>query len=73
MGAAVAITRTEHTAAGLRVLAGKCRDGAQVRRLLALAMILDGYPRTEAAARNGMDRQTLRDWVHRYNEAGVMG
>ena len=73
MGVAVAITRTEHTAAGLRVLAGKCRDGAQVRRLLALAMILDGYPRTEAAARNGMDRQTLRDWVHRYNEAGVDG
>jgi transposase len=73
MGAAVAITRTEHTAAGLRALAGRCRDGAQVRRLLALAMILDGYPRTEAAARNGMDRQTLRDWVHRYNEAGTDG
>ena len=73
MGAAVAITRTEHTAAGLRALAGRCRDGAQVRRLLALAMVLDGYPRTEAAARNGMDRQTLRDWVHRYNEAGADG
>jgi transposase len=73
MGAAVAITRTEHTAAGLRALAGRYRDGAQVRRLLALAMILDGYPRTEAAARNGMDRQTLRDWVHRYNEAGTDG
>ena len=73
MGAAVAITRTEHTAAGLRALAGRCRDGAQVRRLLALAMVLDGCGRTKAAERNGMDRQTLRDWVHRYNEAGVMG
>ena len=73
MGAAVAITRTEHTAAGLRALAGKCRDGAQVRRLLALAMVLGGCGRTEAAEQNGMDRQTLRDWVHRYNEAGVEG
>ena len=73
MGAAVAITRTEHTAAGLRALAGRCRDGAQVRRLLALAMVLDGCGRTKAAERNGMDRQTLRDWVHRYNEAGTDG
>ena len=54
-------------------MAGKCRDGAQVRRLLALAMVLDGCGRTEAAARNGMDRQTLCDWVRRYNEAGVDG
>jgi transposase len=48
-------------------------SGAQVRRLLALAMVLDGRPRNEAASSNGMDRQTLRDWVHRYNEAGVEG
>jgi transposase len=73
MGAAVAITRTEHTAAGLRALAGRCRDGAQVRRLLALAMVLDGCGRTKAAARNGMERRTLRDWVHRHNEAGTDG
>jgi transposase len=44
-----------------------------VRRLLALAMILEGRPRTEAAELNGMERQTLRDWVHRYNEIGVEG
>jgi transposase len=73
MGAALQITRTEHTSATLRALAGKCRDGAQVRRLLALAMVLDGHPRSEAASSNGMDRQTLRDWVHRYNEEGVDG
>jgi len=36
-------------------------------------MVLDGHPRTEAASSNGMDRQTLRDWVHRYNEEGVEG
>ena len=43
------------------------------RLVLALALVLDGYPRSEAAALNGMDRQTLRDWVHRYNAAGVDG
>jgi transposase len=36
-------------------------------------MVLEGCSRAEAAERNGMDRQTLRDWVHRYNEAGVDG
>jgi transposase len=73
MGAAVSITRTEHTSAELRALAGKCEDGAQVRRLLAVALVLEGRPRGEAAALNGMDRQTLRDWAHRYNAAGVEG
>lgn len=73
MGSALQITRTDHTSGGLRAFAGKCRDGGQVRRLLALAMVLDGDPRSEAASCNGMDRQTLRDWVHRYNEAGVEG
>ncbi len=73
MGAPLTITRVDHTAAELRLAAGKCRDGAQVRRLLALASILEGHPRTEAAARNGMDRQTLRDWVHRYNAEGLAG
>ncbi len=73
MGTALKIIRTDHTSGTLRALAGKCRDGAQVRRMLALAMVLDGCPRSEAAASNGMDRQTLCDWVHRYNEAGVDG
>lgn len=73
MGAAVEVMRTDHSAEELRALAGKCKDGAQVRRLLAVALILDGYTRTEAATQSGMDRQTLRDWVHRYNEAGVDG
>ena len=72
-GMMVAVTRREHTAAELRALAAKCVDGAEVRRMLALAMVLDGRPRTEAAVLNGMDRQTLRDWVHRYNAAGIDG
>jgi transposase len=73
MGTALEVIRADHTSGTLRALAGKCRDGAQVRRLLALAMVLDGRPRSEAASSNGMDRQTLRDWVHRYNRAGVEG
>ncbi len=43
------------------------------RRWLALAMILDGCKREDAARLAGMDRQALRDWVHRYNADGVPG
>ena len=73
MGAAVSITRRDYTSAQLRMLAGESDDGAQVRRLLAIAMVVDGRPRGEAASLNGMDRQTLRDWVLRYNADGVVG
>src|SRR5208283_341693 len=73
MGAKVAITRMDHTGAELRAQSAKCADGAQVRRMLALALVLDGRSRSEAAVLNGMDRQTLRDWVHRYNGAGIEG
>jgi transposase len=73
MGAAVEITRTDYTAYELRHHASKSVDGAQVRRLLALASILEGRCRGEAAAHSGMDRQTLCDWVHRYNAAGIDG
>lgn len=70
---AVMISRTENSAAELRLLAVKSRDAAQGRRLLALAMVLEGSCREDAARQAGMDRQTLRDWVHRYNEIGVDG
>jgi transposase len=40
---------------------------------LAIALVLEGKTRTEAAESCGMDRQTLRDWVHRYNESGIAG
>jgi transposase len=73
MGAPLQILRTDHTSGELRALSNRCPDGAQVRRILALAMILDGRSRAEAAQMNGMDRQTLRDWVHRYNVCGVRG
>ena len=73
MGAPVTITRNEFTAAELRAASARCSDGAQVRRILALALVLEGRPRSEAAALNGMDRQTLSDWVHRYNDDGFDG
>jgi transposase len=73
MGAAVKITRAEHTPDDLRALAGRCAQTAQARRLLAIAMVMEGMRRADAARLAGMDRQTLRDWVHRYNEAGVAG
>lgn len=73
MAAAVKLTRTDHTSADLRNLAVKSRDSAQSRRLLALAMILEGHSREDSARQAGMDRQTLRDWVLRYNKLGAAG
>jgi putative transposase len=73
MSAAIGISQTDHTAVELRALAAKCDDAGKTRRLLAIAMIFDGASRLDAARQAGMDRQTLRDWVHRYNEAGIQG
>ena len=64
---------TGRTPAELRALARRERDGRVSARLLALANALDGMSRDEAARAAGMDRQTLRDWVHRYNAEGVDG
>ncbi len=57
----------------LRVMARESRDARQSRRLLALAAVAEGRPRREAAALGGMDRQTLPDWVHRFNIEGADG
>ena len=73
MSKAVEVTRAELSAGELRELAAKTGDGDVVRRLLAIALILEGHSREDAARFNGMDRQTLRDWVHRYNNEGVLG
>ena len=70
---AVAITRGDLSADELRLAARRSKDSCQARRLLALAQVLAGRPRGEAARAGGMDRQTLRDWVHRYNAEGVEG
>lgn len=73
MGAAVEITRGDMTASELRGAAGRERDGSAARRILAIALVLDGADRRTAAETCGMDRQTLRDWVHRYNAEGLRG
>lgn len=65
--------RDDYDAPGLRALAKRSRDPRQIRRLLAVAAVYDGMSRTEAARVGGMDRQTLRDWVHRFNEEGPEG
>ncbi len=73
MGQPIGITRDELSASELRALAVRTSDGSVVRRVLAVALVMEGHSRTEAAEWNGMTRQTLRDWVHRYNAAGVSG
>src|SRR4051794_37273977 len=60
-------------AVGLRREARRCRDTAASRRMLALALVLEGASREEAARAAGMDRQTLRDWVRRYDAEGLAG
>jgi transposase len=65
--------RTEHGAAEIRALAKAAVTPEQARRLLAIALVLEGASREDAARSTGMDRQTLRDWVHRFNAAGADG
>ena len=72
MGQAIPV-RTDYTAGEVRRFAQRARDAAQARRLLAIAAVLDGASREEAAKIGGMDRQTLRDWVIRFNEQGADG
>ena len=72
MSAAVKL-REDVSAKELRVMARESRDARQSRRLLALAAVAEGRPRREAAALGGMDRQTLPDWVHRFNIEGADG
>ena len=69
----IEITRLDRSAVELRELAVKTEDSDVVRRLLGIALLLDGWPRGEAATASGMDRQMLYDWVHRYNGVGVAG
>ena len=70
---AVAITRKDMSARELRAAAAKTADAKAARRMLALALVLEGADRKTAAETCGMDRQTLRDWVHRYNVEGLEG
>jgi transposase len=65
--------REDYSAEDLRGLARRSRDVNQSRRLLSLAAVRDGMDRGAAAKIGGMDRQTLRDWVHRFNASGPDG
>ena len=70
---ALAITRDDFAADELRAAARRCKDPRQACRILAIALVLEGASRQDAAHAAGMDRQTLRDWVHRYNADGLDG
>jgi len=65
--------RQDYSSQELRRLASRSKDANQSRRLLSLAAVLDGMRRADAARIGGMDRQTLRDWVHRFNQVGPDG
>jgi transposase len=70
---AIEITRQDLSISQLRAEAARMADAKQARRILAIAMVLDGHARLLAAQAGAMDRQTLRDWVHRYNADGLAG
>jgi len=69
----VRVTRLDVTAEDMRREAARSKDSSASRRMLALALVLEGKSRAEAAESCGMDRQTLRDWVYRFNELGLAG
>ncbi|BAI71576.1 transposase [Azospirillum sp. B510] len=65
--------RSDLASGDLRRLARGESDGRVCRRLLAIAMALDGVSREAAARRTGMERQTPRDRIGRYNAEAVEG
>jgi transposase len=68
----IAITRLALSAVDLRAAARRTRDAKVARRMIAIALVLEGWPREAAAEDGAMDRE-LCDWVHRYNELGLDG
>ena len=72
MGRAITV-RTDYTSGKLRRLAQRTKNAPQTCRLLAIAAVLYGASREDAAKIGGMDRQTLRDWVIRFNKQGPDG
>jgi transposase len=72
MPAAVRL-REDYSAEELRALARRSKTINPSRRLLSRAAVRNGMDRGAAAKIGGMDRQTLRDWVHRFNASGPEG
>ena len=69
----IEISRADHTPEALERLSRECKDDAFARRLRAVSMVLRGFSREDVARAQGVDRQTIRDWVLRFNEAGPDG
>src|SRR5664279_1330002 len=67
MGVPLKVTRAEHLPQELRQMASEMKDAAQARRVQTVSFIMDGWTRGEAAEFACVDRQTVRDWVERYN------
>ncbi len=65
--------RDDVSADELRAMARESRDSRQCRRLPALPAVAKRRSRSDAAALGGMDRQTLPDWVDRFNAEGMDG
>ena len=65
--------RNDYSAVELCTLARGSSDANQCRRLLALAAILDGGSRSEAARIGGVGLQIVRDWALRFNADGPDG
>ncbi len=70
--AGIEITRTMEVKE-LHRLARLEKSGRVAMRLLAIANVLSGMSREVSAKLVGMERQTLRDWVRRFNDEGVEG
>ena len=73
MARAIEVTRRDRSSAELRRAAKRCDDERVACRILAIAHVLDGMSRADAANFCSIDRQTLQDWVHRYNAEGIAG
>lgn len=72
MGRAVRL-RSDYSSGELQRLARASKGVRKSSPLLSLAAVLEGMGRSDAARIGGMDRRTLRDWAHRFNEAGPEG
>ena len=71
MPAGIAITNTDHTIDEIKRLARNCKDARHARRLRAIALVIEGdLDRGSIARQARVDRQTLCDWVKRYNAQG---
>jgi hypothetical protein len=62
MGQAIPV-RTDYTVGEVRQFAKRAKDSAQARRLLAIAAVLDGASREDAAKLGGMDPIRWRAFV----------